>query len=235
MAKIVPVTNDVGFTTANGGQRKRKPTWGGAEEVPTLEYGNLTVAFSFFNANLFDNALPHCLITLQRKKNSRGYFSSRMFARRSGGAATDEVALNPNHFAGRSDLDILSTLVHEMVHLWQAHFGTPGRGRYHNGEWADKMESLGLVPSTTGQPGGARTGEQVSHYIIPGGVYDTAARALLASGFKLTWQSVEKDRPASSRKVKSKYVCRCPRAMWGQPGIDGWRCDVCESPVREVT
>ena len=38
-------------------------------------------------------------------------------------------------------------------------------GGYHNAEWASKMESVGLVPSTTGAPGGARVGQAVSHYV----------------------------------------------------------------------
>jgi hypothetical protein len=29
------------------------------------------------------------------------------------------ISLNPDYFAGRSEQGILSTLVHEMVHLWQ--------------------------------------------------------------------------------------------------------------------
>jgi hypothetical protein len=49
---------------------------------------------------------------------------------------------------------VLSTLVHEQAHLWQHHFGKPGRGRYHNREWAAKMVEIGLIPSATGEPGG---------------------------------------------------------------------------------
>jgi hypothetical protein len=29
------------------------------------------------------------------------------------------------------------------------------------------MESIGLVPSNTGLPGGKRTGQQMTHYIMP--------------------------------------------------------------------
>jgi hypothetical protein len=35
-----------------------------------------------------------------------------------------ELALNPDVFTGRSDELILSTLVHEMVHVWQETHGT---------------------------------------------------------------------------------------------------------------
>ena len=40
-----------------------------------------------------------------------------------------------------------------MTHLEQAHFGKPSRNGYHNKEWADLMERVGLMPSDTGAPG----------------------------------------------------------------------------------
>jgi hypothetical protein len=52
-----------------------------------------------------------------------------------------------------------------MAHQWQQDIGTPPRHGYHNGEWAQKMEEIGLIPSNTGQPGGKRTGQRMSHYI----------------------------------------------------------------------
>ncbi len=58
---------------------------------------------------------------------------------------------------------MLATLAHEMVHLWQHHFGKPGRGRYHNKEWAEKMKSIGLQPTTTGKDDGAETGDVMGH------------------------------------------------------------------------
>jgi predicted SprT family Zn-dependent metalloprotease len=55
----------------------------------------------------------------------------------------DEIALNPRTFIDRTDREIVSTLVREMVHLWQFHFGKPGRRGYHNKQWATKMEEIG--------------------------------------------------------------------------------------------
>ena len=66
--------------------------------------------------------------------------------------------MNPDHF-GRSDEEILSTLVHEMAHVWQQTHGRPPRRCYHDREWAAKMREIGLQPSTTGQPGGQKRGK----------------------------------------------------------------------------
>lgn len=156
---------------------------------PNSEYHNLDRAFSHFNSALFSGVLPGALITLHDHPRARGYFRRKAFAHR---AATDsfvdEICLCPGTHAGRSDLDILSTLVHEMVHLWQFHFGEPPRRCYHDREWAVKMEEVGLMPSDTGEPGGRKTGQSMTHYIVVGGPFDVACTDLLATGWALQWE-----------------------------------------------
>lgn len=146
----------------------------------------LQQAYDFFNAELFESELPVCMITLQREKDTFGYFSAKRFGN-SDGRHTDEIAMNPGYFAVVPILEILQTLVHEMAHLWQHHYGLPGRGRYHNAEWANKMESIGLMPSDTGKPGGKRTGDRIADYAVPGGRFLEAAKRLLTAEFKISW------------------------------------------------
>lgn len=154
---------------------------------PTPEaYSELQFAYDFFNRELFEGKLPDCLITLQRERKTEGYFSPRRFVRRSG-EQTDEIAMNPSYFIIRPIRGVLQTLVHEMTHLWQQHFGKPGRRGYHNQEWASKMESIGLMPSSTGEPGGRKVGESMSEYIISGGRFDVVCAELLTQAFQLSW------------------------------------------------
>ena len=162
---------------------------------PTREtYEPLQQLYEHFNKALFGSTLPNALITLQRRKGSFGYFAGGQFHRHDGRPA-DEIALNPAGFTTRPAKEVMGTLVHEMVHLWQHHHGTPGRGRYHNREWAEKMKAIGLQPTDSGAEGGKETGESVGHVIVPGGPFDVAAGKLLAKGFVLQW----KDRPRESR------------------------------------
>lgn len=155
---------------------------------PTEEaYAELQNAYDFYNARLFGDRLPPCLITLQREKATMGYFSSKRFVRLQDGRQTDEIAMNPAYFAIVPMTEVLQTLVHEMVHLWQQHFGRPSRTCYHNTQWANKMESLGLMPSETGQPGGKRTGQKMGDYVIPGARFERVTRELLESGFAISW------------------------------------------------
>lgn len=155
---------------------------------PTHEaYAELQAAFDHFNRTLFGGMLEQPLFTLQRERRTYGYCSRQRFVSRSSGTLVDEIAMNPAYFAVRSIRETLSTLVHEMVHQWQFHHGNPGRRGYHNTEWANKMEAVGLMPSNTGRPGGQRTGEQMTHYVIDGGPFDMQCEALLTDAFTLSW------------------------------------------------
>lgn len=166
-------------------------------ESPTAEtYSELQAAYDFFNSELFASELPPCLITLQREKRSYGYFSAERF-QRADGTRTDEIAMNPTYFATLPLVEILQTLCHEMVHLWQHHLGNPGRARYHNMEWAQKMKSIGLMPSDTGQPGGKVVGDCMADYPMAGGPFVAACEKLLTQDFQISWH----DRFPSARVV----------------------------------
>lgn len=80
--------------------------------------------------------LPDVLVTLQRHAKAKGYFSPERFMGRVEKTAVHELALNPDEFTGRSDEQILSTLVHEMVQVWQQAEGKPVRRSYHDRQWA---------------------------------------------------------------------------------------------------
>lgn len=183
--------------------------------LPTPQtYAELQRAYEHFNARLFDDKLPHCLLTLQRDKRTYGYFSAQRFVHRDGKTYTDEIALNPSFFSVIPPREIMQTIVHEMVHAWQHHFGKPSRRSYHNQEWADKMESLGLMPSTTGEPGGAKTGEKMGDYSIEGGLFEQASDDLLnASDFAISWLDRFPPQPPSEGKGRLSGGKRTPIAL----------------------
>jgi predicted SprT family Zn-dependent metalloprotease len=196
--------------------------------VTGTEYLTLQQAFDYFNTNLFfeafGNLLPPCLITYQRDRTHYGYFTPARFQhRREPHVRTDEIALNPDGFYGRSDKEILGTLVHEMTHLHQHEYGKPGRGRYHNQEWAEMMETIGLMPSATGQPRGQKTGERVSHYVLPSGLFNQVVQELFKAGLALHWQSGVATSTGGQvvRRVsrnKTTFHCgHCGLRAWAKP------------------
>ena len=70
-----------------------------AMKNPTEEaYTELQKAYDFFNHALFESKLPPCLITLQRKARTYGYFSPSRFEHTQIGTLTDEISMNPDHF-----------------------------------------------------------------------------------------------------------------------------------------
>ena len=204
-----------------------------SDSRPTQEYGLYQLAYDYCNTELFAACLPPCLITLQRHRGAYGYFWKQGFAARNNATLrTDEIALNPDTFAECTDKDILSTLVHEMTHLWQFHFGKPGRSGYHNRQWAREMLRVGLQPIEFDRHGnmtGKMTGQRVTHAIIPGGTFDHAVDRLLATGFCLRWQSAvvmvahaSGAAPAEvvgQKRNKLKFTCpECGQNVWGSRG-----------------
>ena len=117
---------------------------------------------------------------------------------------------------------------------WQHHCGKPGRGRYHNREWAARMKTIGLYPSSTGKEDGRETGDCMSHYIVPGGPFEVAAQKLLMAGFAIAWTEMSaededaeapvegpegstepKNGPKSGKRVK--YTCpTCRLNAWAK-------------------
>jgi predicted SprT family Zn-dependent metalloprotease len=186
-------------------------------------YQGLTEAYDFFNERLFAGRLPRCLITMQRQREAYGYFAGGRFGTKDGQEITDEIALNPAHFRSRTTEESLSTLVHEMAHLEQHHFGKPSRSGYHNKQWAGMMNAVGLIPSDTAAPGGKETGQKVSHYIAPGGPFETACTELVKSGFTVRYVELWSDPEKRKKKAasKTKYTCpACGMNAWGKPAIN---------------
>lgn len=207
---------------------------------PTVQsYNSLSAAYDFFNKELFGGTLPPCLITMQRHSKAYGYFAGERFAKTSDPAEiTDEIALNPEHFADRKPEEVLSTLAHEMVHLWQHHFGHSPRSGYHSRQWAEKMHQIGLVPTDTGAPGGHETGQRVTHLIDPAGAYARAAAQLLKGNpailYTDRWRS-DDDARRKKAASKTKYTCPgCGLNAWGKPDLS-LICSDCHMPLRSVT
>jgi len=197
--------------------------------ITKVEYLAFQEAYDFFNTELFGDSLPHVLVTLQRHARSKGYFAPERFSGRVEPIKAHELALNPDCFTGSTDEDILSTLAHEMVHVWQQTHGKPGRSGWHNREWAAKMKHIGLHPTDTGEPGGKETGQRMTHYIVADGVYSKAYAKLKALAFQLHWQSGARsknenvtgspDGSEPKKSSKTKFTCpNCGQNAWAKPG-----------------
>jgi hypothetical protein len=176
---------------------------------PTQEtYGPLQAGFQFLNEALFDNRLPLCLQTLQRKSRCAGYYSPGKFVSMDGLRQVDEIALNPAYFRTQPPIEIFKTLAHEMTHCWQHHFGKPKKSGYHDKEWAAKMRSIGLQPSSTGAVGGKETGYHMAEYVLPGGPFALSYARFEATGQLVGWGDAFTrgvDDPVRPKRLK--FIC----------------------------
>ena len=165
--------------------------------VNSQTYDILKKAYDHFNLALFTNELPDCLITIRKSQAEFGYFSPNRFIGETEKQKAHEIALNPSYFAHIDLKEICQTLVHEMCHMWDHIYGKGSRSGYHNKLWAKKMKSIGLIPSSTGLPGGKETGESIGDYPLEGGEFEKSYTELIASGFAIIW----KDRNLSEKEI----------------------------------
>lgn len=185
-----------------------------SKSKPTIDfYPFLQGAFEHFNKQLFGGDLPNCLIIIERN-NSVGHFTPKQWVNGEL-AATHEICLNPSYFLAFPKIAIFQTLVHEMCHLWQHEFGTPGRGRYHNIEWAKKMESIGLMPSDSGEPGGKKTGDSMDDYPMANGAFITECCIFISKNEWLPWV----DRfPEGSHNFSNAVLSQFRKHLKANPG-----------------
>ena len=205
------------------------------ETTTAAVYHELDVLYAYFNEKLFDSGLPPCAITLTRHSKAYGFFMNNSFANRKG-EKVPEIALNPDHFLTRNDEEVLSTLVYEMCHYYQYLYGKPSRNGYHNSEFAAIMLERGLICSDTEKEGGKSTGQKMSHYIDPLGVYADALRAFGETHIT-EWGSVAFLNQAKSKSKsvsKVKYTCtECQQNAWAKPAAK-LLCGECSDLESEV-
>lgn len=193
-------------------------------------------AFKYFNETLFDSTLPDVMIKISRKRGAAGVYTPDQFVPKDDNLndvpVTSEITLNPDTF-GDTETKILSTLVHEMVHLWQKCFGDPAKARnWHNQEWADKMRQVGLQASQTGRPGGKATGRPMTHYIIEGGAFDIKCADFMAkTGFLINWKTIPK---VTKSHRKTTYTCpECGLRAWASKPDTFLICGACNITLKE--
>jgi len=188
--------------------------------MPTAEqWDAYQAAWSWFNDRLFDGELEPCILNFSRRsRRTNGFFAAERWAKEE--QTVPEISLNPDQL-DRPLVQVMSTLVHEMVHQWQAQYGTPSRNGYHNKEWGGKMKAIGLHPSHSGMPGGRETGQQVTHYVIEGGSFEKTFHEM-PEEYGIPWTSGAPHAKDHAKKVESKVKFTCPECCanaWGKPGL----------------
>ena len=208
-------------------------------------YYNLSMVFDLMNKEFFENKLTDVIITVVRKNQSKGYYYEKSFIE-GNKQIIPEIALNPDLFQFDEKI-VLSTLLHEMCHHYQALYGTTSKNNYHNKEFSEIMKNVGL--QTYDLKTNKSVGYAVTHNIIPDGKYDTFYNSLKEKGNIIDFKSyhqtlalnggspedeeeIEKLKKKARQKKKIKYTCKCGCNVWGKPGLN-IKCESCESEYIE--
>jgi hypothetical protein len=147
-----------------------------------VNYNELWRAYFFFRTELFKDALPpSVLIEWQTRESACSYIKP------DGGTVANQmrIALPLEHVTGRQgdeilsfikreEHELLSMLVHQMVHLWQHIHLHPLDRACHGERWATQMQDIGLRPIVLDERSANDTTREISHQIVPNGLYAQA-------------------------------------------------------------
>lgn len=200
---------------------------------PTLQlWEHYQTPFDYFNQALFENTLPLCMLNFSARGKSFGYFTKDRWCSDKE-TYTHEISLNPD-LLQKPEQQVMATLVRLMVSLWQHTDpqGSPSRAGYFNGQWAEKMEEIGLMPSDTGEAGGAKVGEKIRHYIIEDGKFAESLKQMPKNFFPWRGESLPQ---LPKRPTRIKYSCpSCGAIVMGSQGLTlkcfTYECDVFFEP-----
>lgn len=197
-------------------------------KIDIKQYQILQEIYDYFNAELFDNQLPEIIFTIDyRKSQANGFFHYEKMQK--GDKKISIISLNPDTF-NRENIKIISTLVHEMVHAWECYQVKIPAKAYHTKTWSNKMISIGLMPSSDGTETGKKTGRHMTHYIIPGGLFECKAKEFISKHNDIFLFSGIADirHKITANRNKIKYTCSCGCNMWGGSELEA-TCKKCNT------
>jgi hypothetical protein len=126
-------------------QHQREEKWSQREVVAFLQHWA-----EVFNAQ-FELCIPKLVLAVDRlPANVLGHFREG----HNGFGLQGEIAINVRYLMPQRALwEVLGTLLHEMLHAWQAVYGKPTNRWHHNAEFRAKARELGLNIDAKGLTG----------------------------------------------------------------------------------
>lgn len=166
----------------------------------------LEIAYIKLNEALFNNELPSVCITIQHEtKKSKntvlGWFSTLYVWKDSNNTEMFEINITPDAL-GMSTVDIIGTLIHEMVHLYCMQNNiTDCTGRKHTEEFKDACERVGLICEKDKSVGWGMTS-------VGSSLYETIINLELdEDAFGNSCEKVVIPSEPKKKKIQPTYVC----------------------------
>lgn len=183
--------------------------------------------FRILNNRFFNDILEEPIINIvsMEQHNATGSVTPYFFKNKATNKSIHLLKLNINQF-NRSDEEMILSLLHEMMHLWQIDYGTiSDSSSYHNKEYAARLEEVGL--KAVNIVNGSRTGYNITTQIKRNGEYDNFIKSryynkyIKNNYFNITKDTTREIKKNNVNKKKTSYSCpTCSNKSWGKPGME---------------
>lgn len=186
--------------------------------------------FNYYNEKLFENKLPEVVLSFSRDPKMSGMFLPGKWGNEN--KTVHELVINSDFFKP-TEMEFHQMIVHEMCHLFQFEFGTPGKRGYHNLEFQEIMNRVGLQTSDSGTPEGFKTGYKMADYPIESGSFLQAFQNI-SNVYPVDFSIEPKTeiKPKTNQGSRTKYSCSCSN-IWGKDNLQV-SCNSCKQSFVKV-
>ena len=178
--------------------------------------GYLNKIFDLLNEEFFENELSRPTITIQSTPRAYGHFSLREDTWVSKLGGTHEINIGAGTLS-RPIEEVVSTLLHEMVHYYNYERGVQDCSRgntYHNRKFREEAERRGLIVEHSDKYGWSHTSpsDLLLDFVLENDLSDILINRNEFSGFQMGGTGTHSGTPITPTAKKSssrKYICPC--------------------------
>ena len=178
--------------------------------------GYLNKIFDLLNEEFFENELSRPTITIQSTPRAYGHFSLREDTWVSKLGGTHEINIGAGTLS-RPIEEVVSTLLHEMVHYYNYERGVQDCSRgntYHNRKFREEAERRALNVEHSDKYGWSHTSpsDLLLDFVLENDLSDILINRNEFSGFQMGGTGTHNGTPITPTAKKSssrKYICPC--------------------------
>ena len=178
--------------------------------------GYLNKIFDLLNEEFFENELSRPTITIQSTPRAYGHFSLREDTWVSKLGGTHEINIGAGTLS-RPIEEVVSTLLHEMVHYYNYERGVQDCSRgntYHNRKFREEAERRGLLVEHSDKYGWSHTtpSDLLLDFVLENDLSDILINRNEFSGFQMGGTGTHSGTsitPTAKKSSSRKYICPC--------------------------
>ena len=178
--------------------------------------GYLNKIFDLLNEEFFENELSRPTITIQSTPRAYGHFSLREDTWVSKLGGTHEINIGAGTLS-RPIEEVVSTLLHEMVHYYNYERGVQDCSRgntYHNRKFREEAERRGLIVEHSDKYGWSHTSpsDLLLDFVLENDLSDILINRNEFSGFQMGGTGTHSGTtitPTAKKSSSRKYISPC--------------------------